>query len=111
MKNLLILHLESISRPRLAAFDGAFPNLRRVMGEALVFDNFFSSATSTLMVATYLFHGNDFQFDTATEFEGMRPEGPRRRARPRVRSAASLANRRGRARRFLRALTAGRPLE
>ena len=73
MKNLLILHLESITRQRLAAFGSAFPNTRRLMQEALVFDNFFSSATSTLMVVTYLFHGNDFEYDAASEFEGMRP--------------------------------------
>ncbi|MFZ1546536.1 MAG: sulfatase-like hydrolase/transferase [Candidatus Nitrotoga sp.] len=73
MKNLLILHLESITRQRLAAFGSSFPNTRRLMQDALVFDNFFSSATSTLMVVTYLFHGNDFEFDAASEFEGMRP--------------------------------------
>ena len=73
MKNLLILHLESITRQRLAAFGSLFPNTRRLMRDALVFDNFFSSATSTLMVVTYLFHGNDFEFDAASEFEGMRP--------------------------------------
>ncbi len=73
MKNLLILHLESINRQRLAAFGSSFPNTKRLMQDALVFDNFFSSATSTLMVITYLFHGNDFEFDTASEFEGMRP--------------------------------------
>jgi hypothetical protein len=43
--------------------------------EALVFDQFFSSATSTLMVVGYLFHGNDFEFDAASEFDGMRPAG------------------------------------
>jgi hypothetical protein len=73
MKNLLILHLESITRQRLAAFGSLFPNTRRLMQDALVFDNFFSSATSTLMVVTYLFHGNDFEFDAASEFKGMRP--------------------------------------
>ena len=73
MKNLLILHLESTTWQRLAAFSSAFPNTRRLMSQALVFDNFFSSATSTLMVVTYLFYGNDFEFDTASVFEGMRP--------------------------------------
>jgi hypothetical protein len=73
MKNLLILHLESITWQRLAAFPSAFPNTRRLMADALVFDNFFSSATSTLMVVAYLFHGNDFEFDTSCAFEGMRP--------------------------------------
>jgi hypothetical protein len=74
MKNLVILHLESISRQRLAGFGSAFPNVCRLMREALVFDNFFSSATSTLMVVSYLFCANDFEFDTVTEFEGMRPQ-------------------------------------
>ena len=73
MKNLLILHLESITRQRLADFASAFPNARRLMRDALVFDNFFSSATSTLMVVSYLLHGNDFEFDASSEFEGMRP--------------------------------------
>jgi hypothetical protein len=78
MKNLLILHLESISRQRLAMFHDAFPNTRRLLQQAVVFDNFFASATSTLMVVGYLFYGNDFEFDVATEFEGMRPEGNNR---------------------------------
>lgn len=73
MKNLLVLHLESITLQRLAAFASSFPNIRRLMQDALVFDNFFSSATSSLMVITYLCYGNDFEFDTASEFEGMHP--------------------------------------
>ena len=73
MKNLVILHLESISRQRLAEFASAFPNTLRLMGEGVVFDRFFSSATSTHMVLTYLFHANDFEVDTSTTFEGMVP--------------------------------------
>ena len=73
MKNLLVLHLESITRQRLDAFASSFPNTRRLMGQARAYDRFFSSATSTLMVVSYLFHGNDFEFDAATAFEGMRP--------------------------------------
>jgi arylsulfatase A-like enzyme len=78
MKNLVILHLESISRQRLASFAAAFPNTRRLMERSRVYDNYFSSATSTLMVVTYLWHGNDFEFDAASEFEGMRPAGNNR---------------------------------
>lgn len=73
MKNLLILHLESISRQRLATFAGAFPHLSRLMQEALVFDRFYSSATSSLMTIGYFFHGNDFEFDAAPQFNAMRP--------------------------------------
>jgi hypothetical protein len=74
MKNLIILHLESISRQRLAAFESVLPHTTRLLDEALAFDNFFASATSTRMVVGYLFHGNDFEYDTASEFEGMLPE-------------------------------------
>ena len=73
MKNLLILHLESITRERLNAFASCFPHTRRLFANAVVFDNFFSSATSTLMVVSYLFYGNDFEFDASPKFEGMRP--------------------------------------
>ena len=45
------------------------------MQEAVVFDNFFASATSTLMVIGYLFHGNDFEYDTSSAFAGMLPAG------------------------------------
>jgi hypothetical protein len=72
MKNLVVIHLESISRQRLAAFARHLPHTLRLMGEARVYDHFHASATSTLMVMAYLFHANDFEYDTATEFEGMR---------------------------------------
>lgn len=78
MQNLLIIHLESITRERLTAFASSFPHTLRLMRDAVTFDRFFSSATSTLMVVTYLFHGNDFEFDAATRFEGMRPAGNNR---------------------------------
>ena len=72
-KNLLIIHLESITRHTLAIFDASFPNIRRLMQDAVVFENFFSSATSTLMAITYLFHGNDLEFDASSEFDGIVP--------------------------------------
>ena len=75
MKNLLILHLESLSRQRLDTFSAALPHTRRLMQEGVFFDNFYASATSTMMVVSYLFHGNDFEFDTSTAFEGMAPAG------------------------------------
>lgn len=63
MKNLLILHLESISQLALALHRQCFPNLERLLGASLRFENHFSSATSTRMVQTCLFHGNDFELD------------------------------------------------
>ena len=61
MKNLVIFHLESISRQRLAAFASVLPHTTRLLSEAVVFDNFYASATSTSIVVGYLFHGNDFE--------------------------------------------------
>ncbi|RFC33207.1 MAG: Sulfatase [Candidatus Nitrotoga sp. SPKER] len=63
MKNLLILHLESISQLTLAIHRQHFPNLDRLLSESLRYENYFSSATSTRMVQTHLFHGNDFELD------------------------------------------------
>ncbi len=88
-KNLLILHLESITRHSLAIFGSSFPNIRRLMQDAVVFENFFSSATSTLMAITYLLHGNDLEFDTSSEFEGIKPAGNARNLFSILRSAAT----------------------
>jgi hypothetical protein len=71
MKNLVIIHLESISRQRLGSFAAVFPHITQLMREGLFFDNFFSSATSTRMVTGYFFHGNDFEYDTSPTFEAM----------------------------------------
>lgn len=60
---------------RFAEFAQAFPHVRRMFAESLVFDRFFASATSTTMVMSYLFHGNDFEFDPSPEFESMQPQG------------------------------------
>jgi hypothetical protein len=73
MKNLVVLHLESLSRQRLAAFAPVLPHTTRLLQEGVFFDNFFASATSTLMVVSYLFHGNDFEYDTSSKFDGMLP--------------------------------------
>jgi len=75
MKNLLFLHLESVSWQRFSAFRSAFPHTRALFAKALVFENYFSSATSTLMVVSYLAHGNDFEFDAEPRFEAMRAAG------------------------------------
>ena len=71
MKNLVIIHLESVSRQRLDSFAAVFPHITRLMREGLFFDNFFSSATSTRMATGYFFHANDFEYDTSPTFEAM----------------------------------------
>ena len=49
MRNLLYLHLESISRQTLAWFESSFPNVRALIGRSVWFPNHFAAATSTLM--------------------------------------------------------------
>src|SRR6185369_630295 len=41
-------------------------------------DEFVSSATSTMIVITYFFHANDYEFDAVSEFTGARPAGNNR---------------------------------
>jgi membrane-anchored protein YejM (alkaline phosphatase superfamily) len=74
-RNLLVLHLESISRLTLAFHRHCFPNLERLLSESMQFENYFSSATSTLMVLSHLFHGNDFELDHLAVHDAALPAG------------------------------------
>jgi hypothetical protein len=73
MRNLAILHLESVSWRQVAAFPSAFPNLHRFFSEARVYDWCISSATSTQMVVTHLFFSNDYVNDQSPDFAAKNP--------------------------------------
>lgn len=75
MKNLIFLHLESISNHTLKAFPDAFPATRFLMARSCVFQNFFSSATSSLMALSAVWHGNSFELDYATTLDSVQPAG------------------------------------
>ena len=64
-KNLLFIHLESISWQTLNAFPESFSNLLRIMPRTRRFRSYFSSATSTQMAMTSLLHANSFELDAA----------------------------------------------
>lgn len=64
-RNLLILHLESVSWQTLRAFPEAFPHLTALLREARSFRWHFSSATSTQMAVAAVLHGNDREMDAA----------------------------------------------
>ena len=64
-RNLLIVHMESISWQTIQAFPEAFPHLRALMGEARTYRRHYASATSTMMVLAALLHGNDMEMDAA----------------------------------------------
>jgi len=75
MKNILLLHLESISNQTLRLFPDAFSSVRALMDRSVSFRNFFSSATSSLMAITDAWHGNSFELDYAAALERVTPAG------------------------------------
>ena len=75
MKNILFLHLESISNQTLRLFPDAFPCVRALRARSVVFRNFFASATSSLMAIASVWHGNSFELDHATALDRVMPAG------------------------------------
>lgn len=69
-KNLILIHLESVNRLLFANYAECFPNLNRLRKSSVFFTNYYSSATSTLMVTTDLFYG-DAQFENAQKAREM----------------------------------------
>lgn len=56
-KNLLLIHLESLNCLNYRMNTELFPNLREIEKHCIVFDRYYSSATSTLMVIGDLLYG------------------------------------------------------
>jgi arylsulfatase A-like enzyme len=75
MKNVIVIHLESLSNQTMATFRDAFPTLERFSDHCLRFNRFFASATSSLMALACLWHGNSFELDHGHALNGVRPSG------------------------------------
>jgi membrane-anchored protein YejM (alkaline phosphatase superfamily) len=75
MKNLVVIHLESISNQTMATFGHAFPAVNKLSRNSIRFDRFFASATSSLMVIASLWHGNSFELDHSHTFDAVQPAG------------------------------------
>ncbi len=58
LKNLVLLHLESLNLINYRSNPELFPNLREMENRSKVYDRYFSTATSTFMVMTDLLYGN-----------------------------------------------------
>lgn len=56
-KNLLLIHLESLNCLNYKMNDELFPNLKEIEKHCIVFDRYYSTATSTLMVIGDLLYG------------------------------------------------------
>lgn len=61
MQNLILVHLESISELLLKTNPDLFPNIHRISEESVCYANYFSSATSTLMVVSDICYGGMFR--------------------------------------------------
>jgi hypothetical protein len=75
MKNLLIIHLESLSMQTFGTFNHVFPAINQLFRRSIRFDKFFSSATSSLMAIAAVWHGNSFEFDHSTTLANVKPAG------------------------------------
>lgn len=65
-KNMLMIHLESLNQIIYRMNYKLFPNINRIVRESYGFDKYFSSATSTIMVAADLVDGGTYQYEKNT---------------------------------------------
>ncbi len=72
MKNIILIHLESLSWALYHSHQKEMPNLRRVLGESCVFWKFFSSATSSIMAFNNLLSGSSTDMDHFSTFDGFK---------------------------------------
>ncbi len=61
MKNFILIHMESISELILKMNPELFPNLNKIISESIYYNNYYSSATSTLMVMSDLCYGGMYR--------------------------------------------------
>lgn len=61
MKNLILVHLESVSELILETNSKLFPNINKIIQESSYYKNYYSSATSTLMVISDLCYGGMYR--------------------------------------------------
>ncbi|MDR1519030.1 MAG: sulfatase-like hydrolase/transferase, partial [Planctomycetota bacterium] len=75
-KNVILLHLESISRANLWQFRNELGTVWRLMSQSLQFNRFFSSATSTTMAVTDLYYGDSSGSDLCPLYQISRVMPP-----------------------------------
>lgn len=72
-KNLVILHLESISNEIYYNHRDKLENLTALFNRSIDFCRFYTSASSSIMSLLDLFYGNDFETDKCVDFEELYP--------------------------------------
>ena len=68
-KNLLLVHLESLNQLNYRMNPELFPFLKKIERECLVFNNYYSTATSTLMVIGELLYGGLYLYEECKNFD------------------------------------------
>ena len=69
MKNLLIIHLESLNNYNFLLNKYLFPFLNEIETQAVSFKKYFSTATSTLMTIGDLLYGGMDQYETSSSLD------------------------------------------
>ena len=68
-KNLIVIHLESLSTLYFSQFSSLLPNISQMFSKSLYLNSFYSSATSSLMAITDFLYGNSSELDHYKVFE------------------------------------------
>lgn len=71
MRNLVLIHLESLNMVNYRMNQNMFPNLSYWEKRSLSFPNYFSTATSTLMVIADLLYGGMLQYEVCDSMDSV----------------------------------------
>ncbi len=71
MRNLILMHLESLNYTNYRINSHMFPNLSKIENKSLSFSHYFSTATSTLMVLADLMYGGMLQYEVCDGLDAV----------------------------------------
>ena len=69
MKNLMMIHLESLNYQLFMSFPEIFKEIHKIKNEGVLYNHYFSTATSTLMVLGDIFYGGKEQYEMCTSMD------------------------------------------
>ena len=69
MKNLMMIHLESLNYQLFMSFPEIFKEIHKIKNEGVLYNHYFSTATSTLMVLGDIFYGGKEQYEVCTSMD------------------------------------------
>jgi len=74
MKNLVMIHLESLNYQLFMNYPDLFREVHKVKQDGLFFDHYYSTATSTLMVIGDIVYGGKEQYEACTSLDDVPEE-------------------------------------